>query len=269
MPRTPEEWKHVAEEFNTRWNFPNCHGAIDGKHILIRPPHGSGSYYYNYKGSHNIVLMAICDANSEFIYVDVGTNGHVSDRGVWDDSSMSTHIANGTAGLPCDEILPGSERSLPFVFVADDTFPLQRHIMKPFSHQQQNNRECLFSYRVSRARQTVENAFGILANRFCIFLTPRNLPMDKVEKVVLVCTSVHIILRRDKISKYMQPEGFLECEDLSQGTVSRGTWRATPDLIGLERVGWNPTNDSKYIRKQCMEFFSDEGAVAWQNKMYT
>lgn len=124
----------MADGFQTRWNFPNCLGAIDGKHILIRPPGGSGSYYYNYKGSHSIVLMAICDANSEFLYVDVGANGRISDGGVWDNSPMSNRIANGTAGLPPDKILPGSERLLPFVFVADDAFPLQRHIMKPFSH---------------------------------------------------------------------------------------------------------------------------------------
>ena len=44
--------------------------------------------------------MAICDTNSEFLYVDVGANGRVSDGGVWDNSAMSYRIANGTAGLP-------------------------------------------------------------------------------------------------------------------------------------------------------------------------
>ena len=66
----------------------NCIGAVDGKHILIRPPPGSGSFYYKCKGCHSIVLIDASDADSNFIYVDVGTNGRVSDGGVWDNRSL-------------------------------------------------------------------------------------------------------------------------------------------------------------------------------------
>lgn len=34
--RTEEEWLHIANEFETRWNFNYCIGAIDGKHIIIQ-----------------------------------------------------------------------------------------------------------------------------------------------------------------------------------------------------------------------------------------
>lgn len=33
---TEENWKRIAEEFNEKWNFTNCIGAIDGKHIIIQ-----------------------------------------------------------------------------------------------------------------------------------------------------------------------------------------------------------------------------------------
>ena len=54
------------------------------------------------------MLIDASDADSNFIYVDVGTNGRVSDGGVWDNRSLCQHIENGSAGMPDDEVLPNS-----------------------------------------------------------------------------------------------------------------------------------------------------------------
>ncbi|XP_057654402.1 putative nuclease HARBI1 [Diorhabda carinulata] len=82
IPKTQESWKILARQFGNSWNFDNCIGAVDGKHITLQKPEKSGSYYYNYKGTHSKVLMAIANANYELIMIDVGTNGRVSDGGV-------------------------------------------------------------------------------------------------------------------------------------------------------------------------------------------
>ncbi|XP_041367099.1 uncharacterized protein LOC121381808 [Gigantopelta aegis] len=73
-PSTPDEWRAVAEGFSNKWNFHNCLGALDGKHVAIRVPSASGSVYY-YKGFHSIVLMALVDSQYRFLYVEVGANG--------------------------------------------------------------------------------------------------------------------------------------------------------------------------------------------------
>lgn len=233
----------------------SCLGAIDGKHIEIKAPPDSGSYYYNYKGRYSIVLLAISDANSEFIYVDVGTNGRVSDGGVWDDSTLSTWITNYTAGLPPDTKLPGSDLCS------------WQTIMKPFPHAHQSRMERIFSYRLSRARRTVENAFGMLANRFRVFLTPIHLAPEKVETIVLSCTALHNFLRRDQVAKYIQHEGSLEHEDVSLRTVVPGVWRDIQQVTGLQRVGINSTVEGKHVRNEYVKYFNQEGALHWQDTM--
>lgn len=80
--------------------------TVDGKHMAIRKPPPIGSHYYNYKIKFFIIIMmAVVNCNYEFIMVDAGINGRISDGGVLSDKTLQ----------PAP--LPNSERILPFVFV--------------------------------------------------------------------------------------------------------------------------------------------------------
>ncbi|XP_050302766.1 putative nuclease HARBI1 [Anthonomus grandis grandis] len=94
VPKSNKEWKAIESDFNHRWNFPGCYGAIDGKHILIRAPENCGSNFFNYKGQNSIILMAIVDGNYNFIYVDVGYNGRALDGGVFAQCSIFAALEN-------------------------------------------------------------------------------------------------------------------------------------------------------------------------------
>ena len=59
LPSCSREWLQISETFLSRWNFPNCLGAIDGKHIQIRPPPDTGSEYFNYKKTFSIILLGL------------------------------------------------------------------------------------------------------------------------------------------------------------------------------------------------------------------
>ena len=48
VPSSSEEWLAIANTFQQKWQYPNCIGAIDGKHIVMQPPPNAGSYFYNY-----------------------------------------------------------------------------------------------------------------------------------------------------------------------------------------------------------------------------
>jgi len=74
-PQEENGWIRIAEEFNNIWNFPNCIGAIDGKHCRIQAPPKSGSAFHNYKNYFSLILMAIADARYRFIWVDIGDYG--------------------------------------------------------------------------------------------------------------------------------------------------------------------------------------------------
>ena len=105
-PRNSDAWKQVAAEFSSRWNFHHTLGAIDGKHVAIRCPNNGASLYFNYKGFHSIILLALVDAKYKFLWVDVGTNGSSSDAQIFNDCDLHAGIIDGTLDVPDAEPLP-------------------------------------------------------------------------------------------------------------------------------------------------------------------
>lgn len=53
----------MEANFHTKWNFPRCLGALDGKHVLNQSAMKSGIEFYNYKYIYSVVFMALVDAN--------------------------------------------------------------------------------------------------------------------------------------------------------------------------------------------------------------
>ncbi|XP_067648088.1 uncharacterized protein [Eurosta solidaginis] len=270
LPQTEKDWKVEAKNFDARWNFPNCIGAIDGKHVNITKPPGSGSFYYNYKKNFSIILMAVVNANYEFLMVDVGTNGRASDAGLFSETKFFSSLKNKTLKIPdpCYGLLPlpNCEEKLPIVFVADDAFPLLENIMKPFSHNTLKEEETIFNYRLSRARRIVGNCFGILASRFRILLQTINLSPEKVTKIVLTCCYLHNFLRRQNEETYF--EGGFDVEETDPGAIEYADWHNDHGLTALQASSAkNASNLAKTTREKYCNYFNTVGAVPWQNNI--
>nr|XP_022907898.1 protein ALP1-like [Onthophagus taurus] len=165
---TEDDWKRIAHEFWTIWNFPNCLGALDGKHVVIQTPTNSGSLFFNYKKTFSIVLLALVDAQYNFITVDIGSYGKNSDGGIFAHSTLGRALEQNNLNIPYPVELPGTNQKANFVIVGNEAFPLKPNLLRPYSSPQQRDdtTKKIFNYRLSRARRCSENAFDILAQKF-------------------------------------------------------------------------------------------------------
>ena len=266
-PNTPDEWLQISEQFATRWNFPHCLGAIDGKHVRIKQPAHSGSVYFNYKKFYSFILMALVDANYRFLWVDVGGTGSMSDAQIYNGSELKQAIEDGSIGLPNPQPLPGTppERLTPYYFIGDDAFGLSTFMMKPYSRRGLSDPELIFNYRLSRARRVVENAFGIMAMRWQILLCTIQIKPERAQLMVQCIVCLHNLCR----TRYpaLAP-GVLDRED-EHGNVIPGEWRNQQELEPVARGSvraLNPTTAAKNLRQSLTDYVnSPEGSVPWQN----
>jgi len=196
---TTEDWRAISADFYQRWNFPNCLGPIDGKHVVIQAPHNSGSLFHNYKGTFSIVLLAVVDTQYCFRVVDVGSYGRTSDGGTLTHSTFGQALVDHTLQLPVDALLPGAEHlgPQPHVFVADEAFPLCRDLMRPLPGANLPPRNRVFNYRLSRARMIVENTFGILSSQWRMYRRVISVSPENVDACVKATCILHNHIRRN------------------------------------------------------------------------
>lgn len=153
-PISEERWKEISNEFLRYTNFPNCIGAVDGKHIRIVQPSGTGSLYHNYKHFFSTILLAVCDANYCFLYVDVGSYGKSNDSTIFKESMFYKHVSEEKFNIPASKPITVSDNtSLPYIFLGDDAFGLSKNIMCPYVGKQLPHVKKVFNFRLSRARR--------------------------------------------------------------------------------------------------------------------
>lgn len=270
MPKNEDEWLKIAQRYENQWNFPNCLGAIDGKHVVIQCPVNTSTEFFNYKGTFSVVLLALVDARYCFTFVDIGCQGRISDGGVFKNSSLFPKLQMGQLKLPPDGQLPSSDKILPYVFLGDSAFALSRHMMKPYPGiLDKGSAQRIFNYRLSRARRVVENVFGIMASVFRVFRKPMVLEPDKVSNVTLACVLLHNFMRRSPSSaSCYTPPGTFDTE--VDGEIIPGSWRndqsGMTSFMTIKKAARKPGEEAKAIRNSFAEYFTTSGKLPWQDK---
>lgn len=126
--------------------------------------------------------------------------------------------------------------------------------MKPFANRGQTHKELMFSFRLSRARRVVENAFGILSSKFHIFKTAINLEPDKVQIITLASLAMHNLPRQTRPDQWNIVGA--ESDTTTNAEPSRRNSTATP-------VGQMPRNsmpEARRVREKFAEYFVGAGA---------
>ena len=188
---TTKLWENVETQFKEKWNFPNCIGTIDGKHIKIKAPSNTGSQYFNYKHFFSVHLQAVADADCKFIAIDIGEFGRCSDAGVFKSSSLFQLINSNKLNIPPPKPLPGTEENMPHVFLGDQGYPLKPYLLRPYPATNLDNEKGYFNYRLSRARRCVECAFGILVSKWRCLKNELQVAPEHVSSIVRAACILH------------------------------------------------------------------------------
>ena len=192
MPSTQGEWKSVARQFRSRWNFDHCCVAIYGKHVAVKKPKKSGSPYYNYKGFFSVMLLALVDANYSFMWCNVGANGSSSDADVFNHSVNPL----GGAGREHHWISRTGSNSrrwsgLSLLYRRRRCISAEKldheALQSPFHDTQRAGDELSYTSLSSWCRER----FGIMAHRCRYLLTTLQLEPGNVIRVVLGYLTLH------------------------------------------------------------------------------
>ena len=268
VPTEEEKWLQISDRFLKRWNFPNTLGALDGKHVSCKCPPASGSMYYNYKKFYSIVLLALVDADYKFIWADIGGRGSSSDAQLWNCSELKEHIEdadNNVLNIPAPAPLPHDTVPVPFFILADDAFGLKTSLMKPYSKREMLVPEKIFNYRLSRGRRVVENAFGILSNRYRVLLTTMAQRPGTIRLIVSACVMLHNLMR----TRYPAGQNALLDIELDDGDFIPGEWRRGRQMRDCEfEFGHNRDHREGKMQRNLLKHWvnSPVGSVPWQEK---
>ncbi|CAI2349210.1 unnamed protein product [Caenorhabditis sp. 36 PRJEB53466] len=191
LPSSPSEWREIEETF-VRRGLLRCIGCLDGKHVRVKAPPGTGSLFYNYKSYFSISMLALADADLRFRYLDIGAPGSVSDTSIFNRTFLKT-ILDTRATLP-PPVHYNDHLVLPSFVLADGIFALTPTLMKPFGRAQLTHEQTIFNRILSNSRVRVEHAFGVLASRFRVLHSQIELPYSDAVNFVSSLVHLHNLL---------------------------------------------------------------------------
>lgn len=183
----------VVQRFHAIAGFPEVCGIVDGTLINIDAPSINEPAYVDRHGKHSINCMAVCGPDLTFYYVSANWPGSVHDARVLRNSSLFRRMENGWRPHPNAVIL------------GDSAYPLKQWLIPPTYEDPLNLAQNDFNRAHKRTRRLIENAFGILKEKFpCL----NHLRVDPVfaANIFKCCTTLCNISKNDYEADFAVPD---------------------------------------------------------------
>ena len=104
-PTSSKELQVIERDLRLLWDYDHCIGAIDGCHIAVSPAEYDAVDFYNHKSFYSKNLLAVCDANYLFTYVNIGTPGRAHDAFIFSNSQLHSCLQEQSELLSSLKIL--------------------------------------------------------------------------------------------------------------------------------------------------------------------
>ena len=133
--------------------------------------------------------MSAVDAKYRFLWGSCGFPGNSHDSIILQSTSLWSDIQNG-------KVLPSSlqnenDVNIPPLLIGDAAFPLEPFLMKPFTNAVLSTEQHYFNYRLSRARMTIECAYGQLKGRWRHLMKKSEGGLYETKTATLACMVLH------------------------------------------------------------------------------
>lgn len=190
--------------------------------------------------------------------MDIGAEGRRSDAGIFASSNLVRLLDTNSLQLPLDKHLDNSGIKFPYVLVGDEAFPLSSYMMRPYP--QSGNlsvRKKIFNYRLSRARRTVECAFGILAARWRIFRRPIIAHISTAKIIVQATTAVHNLIMKHELQLQLKERHYSVLSTNDRNLISTG-------FQNVHNRSARRNVESIKIRDAFATYFETSNPLDWQ-----
>ena len=235
MPATEEDVIKAVGEFEKKFGFPQCLGAVDGTHVFIKRPSKNSTDYLNRKNRYSLNIQAMCDHNYCFTDVVIMWPGSVHDACMFVNSPLNEALRTGK--IPsCPRKIMDDEEAVPVCILGDAAYPLCPYLMKEFPGGGLTIQEQFFGFRLCSARVAIECAFGRLKARFGILKREMDISFPYLQEVIHSCFILNYCELQKEGLKEQNIEHEIRAISIDQPTVDKFKGNNSSDEAQAKKI---------------------------------